>query len=161
MTQMKVRDIMTTQVVTLKGTNTIKQATKKLAVDNISGAPVVDDNNKLIGMISETDILKLVLKYQKELNLKDPSLHILTVPMDDVDIEDEKLREASKKISETLVSDIMTQTILTTVPSEKIIDVVQAMMEYGVKRIPVLEKGVLVGIISRGDIIFSIYKRKV
>ena len=158
---MKVRDVMTTQVVTLKGTNTVKQATQKLAVDNVSGAPVVDDHSRLVGMISETDILKLVLKYQTELNLKDPSLHILTVPMDDQDIEDEKLREASKRISETLVSDIMTKTIMTTVPNEKIIDVVRAMMDYGVKRIPVLEKGVLVGIISRGDIIFSIYKRKV
>lgn len=151
---------MTTQVVTLKGTNTVKQATVKLAVDSVSGAPVIDSDHKLIGMFSETDILELVLKYQAKLNLDNPSLHILTIPMDE-DIQDDDLRTASKEISETLVQDLMTKTVLTTTPDADIIDVVKAMVEKGVNRIPVLEKGVLVGIISRGDIIFSIYKRKV
>lgn len=151
---------MTTQVVTLKGTNTVKQATVKLAIDSVSGAPVIDSDHKLIGMFSETDILELVLKYQAKLNLDHPALHILTVPMDE-DILDDDLRTASKEISETLVGDIMTKTVLTTTPDADIIDVVRAMIDKGVNRIPVLEKGVLVGIISRGDIIFSIYKRKV
>lgn len=161
MAQLKVRDVMTAQVVTLKGTNTVKQATVKLAIENVSGVPVIDNNRKLVGMLSETDILELVMRYQKDLNLKDPSLYILTVPMDDENIADEKMREASKKISETLVQDIMTKTVVTTSPNENIIDVVKAMLERGVNRIPVIEKGVLLGIISRGDIIFSIYKRKV
>lgn len=151
---------MTTQVVTLKGTNTVKQATVKLAVDGVSGAPVIDNDHRMIGMISETDILELVLRYQAKLNLDNPALHILTVPMDE-DIKDDDLRKASKEISETLVQDLMTKTVLTTTPDANIVDVVKAMIEKGVNRIPVLEKGVLVGIISRGDIIFSIYKRKV
>lgn len=151
---------MTTQVVTLKGTNTVKQATVKLAIDSVSGAPVIDSDHKLIGMFSETDILELVLRYQAKLNLDNPSLHILTIPMDE-DIQDEDLKLASREISETLVQDLMTKTVLTTTPDADIIDVVKAMIEKDVNRIPVLEKGVLVGIISRGDIIFSIYKRKV
>lgn len=161
MTQLRVRDVMTTQVVTLKGTNTVKQATVKLAIDSVSGVPVVDNDHRLIGMLSETDILALVLKYQAKLNVDNPSLYILTVPMDEDNIEDDELRAASKEISETLVENIMTKTVLTTTPDAKIIDVVKSMMDMGVNRIPVLEKGVLVGIISRGDIIFSIYKRKV
>ena len=43
MGQLRVRDIMTTQVITLLGTDTVKDATITLAVDNLSGAPVVDD----------------------------------------------------------------------------------------------------------------------
>lgn len=160
MTQLKVRDVMTTQVVTLRGTDTVKQATVKLAIDSVSGAPVVDDDHKLVGMFSETDILELVLRYQAKLNLENHSLYILTVPMDE-DIQDEDLRRASKEISETLVQDLMTRTVLTTTPDANIIDVVRGMIDKDVNRIPVLEKGVLVGIISREDIIFSIYKRKV
>jgi len=159
MTQLKVRDVMTTQVVSLKGTDTVKQATVKLAVNGVSGAPVIDSDHKMIGMFSETDILELVLRYQTKLNLDNPSLHILTVPMD-LDIPDENLRAASKEISETLVRDLMAKTVLTTTPDANIVDVVKAMIEKDVNRIPVLEKGVLVGIISRGDVIFSIYKRK-
>jgi CBS domain-containing protein len=40
-------------------------------------------------------------------------------------------------------------------------EVLRTMLKMGINRIPVLEKGVLVGIISRGDIIFSLYKKKV
>jgi CBS domain-containing protein len=86
---------------------------------------------------------------------------MLSMPMDDENIMDAKMRDAIKRISETLVQDIMCKTLVTTSPSEKIINVVKAMLERGVNRVPVLEKGILVGIVSRGDIIFSTYKRKV
>jgi CBS domain-containing protein len=151
---------MTTQVVTLKGTDTVRQATVRLAIENLSGLPVVDGKKNLIGIVSETDILDLLLKYQAELNVHDPSLYILSMPMDDEEIKDEKMRAAIKVISETHVQEIMTKTVLTTSPNEKIINVVKAMIDRGVNRIPVLEKGVLVGIVSRGDIIFATYKRK-
>ena len=161
MSQQLVRDVMTTQVVTLKGTDTVRQATVKLAIENLSGLPVVDDNKKLVGMLSETDILELVLRYQAELNIDDPSLYMLSMPMDDENIKDAKMRDAIKHISEMPVEDIMAKTLITTSPNEKIINVVKAMIERCVNRVPVLEKGVLVGIVSRGDIIFATYKRKV
>ena len=160
MTQIRVRDVMTTQVVTLKATNTVKQATVKLAVDSISGVPVVDEKNRIIGIVSETDILNLLLKYQAKLNIDDPSLYMLLSPMDD-DSQEEHVRAAGKAISETLVKDIMTVTLITTTPDAKLVDVVKVMIERGVNRIPVLEKGVLVGVISRADVIFAVYKRKV
>ena len=161
MAQQLVRDVMTTQVVTLRGTDTVRQATVKLAIENLSGLPVVDGKKALVGMLGETDILELVLRYQAELNIDDPSLYMLSMPMDDENIKDPKMREAIKRISETKVEDIMCKTLVTTSPSEKIINVVKAMIERCVNRVPVLEKGVLVGIVSRGDIIFSTYKRKV
>jgi len=161
MAQQLVRDVMTTQVVTLKGTDTVRQATVRLAIENLSGLPVVDSNKNLIGMLSETDILDLVMKYQAELNIDDPGLYMLSMPMDDENIKDEKMRDAIKHVSETLVQDIMAKTVVTTSPNEKIINVVKAMLDRCVNRIPVLEKGFLVGIVSRGDIIFATYKRKV
>jgi len=126
---------------------------------NISGAPVVDDDRRLIGILSETDILELLMRYQGRLSADNPSLHILESPMDDV-AGDEDLKRVSDEISETLVKDIMTKTVLTTTPDALIVDVVKEMIHFTVNRVPVLEKGVLVGIISRGDIIFSIYKKK-
>jgi len=159
MVKLHVRDLMTTQVITLKGTDTIKQATVLFALHDISAAPVVDDDRHLIGILSETDILELVMKHQKELSIDHPSLYMLASPMDDIP-EDESVKKASDTISNTLVKEIMTKTVLTTTPDAQIVDVIEEMIKKTVNRVPVLEKGVLVGIISRGDIIFSIYKKK-
>lgn len=160
MGQLKVSDIMTTQVISLLGTDTLKDATITLAVDNLSGAPVVDDDNRLIGILSECDILKVILDHEENLSSKNPVLHLLAFPMD-ANIDDPQLKAAADKISEIRVSDIMIRDIITTSPNAEIIDVLRLMIDSDVNRIPVLEQGVLVGIVTRGDIIFSIYKRKI
>jgi CBS domain-containing protein len=138
----------------------VKQATLHFALNNVSGAPVVDDGNHLIGILSETDILGLVMKYQDKLSIDHPSAYMLESPMDDATEKDQDVRKASDAISNTQVKDIMTRTVLTTTPDAMIVDVVEEMIRMTVNRVPVLEKGILVGIISRGDIIFSIYKKK-
>ena len=79
----------------------------------------------------------------------------------DANIDDPQLKAAADKISQIKVSDIMIRDIITTSPNAEIIDVLRLMIEKDVNRVPVLEKGVLVGIVTRGDIIFSIYKRKI
>lgn len=160
MKELRVRDLMTTQVVTVKPTDTIKRATIKFAVDNVTGAPVVDNRNHVIGFISENDILGLILKYQDRLD-KDMNPHsLLSLPMDG-ESGDEALNEANRAISEMKVEDIMIRSVLTTSPDEKTIHALKKMMQLNVNRIPVLEQGVLVGILSRSDIIFYIYKKKV
>ncbi len=158
MGQLKVSDIMTTQVISLLGTDTLKDATITLAVDNLSGAPVVDEDNRLVGILSECDILKVIMDH--EVNLENPVLHLLAFPMD-ANIDDPQLKEAADKISKIKVEDIMIRDIITTSPNAEIIDVLRLMIDKDVNRVPVLEKGVLVGIVTRGDIIFSIYKRKI
>lgn len=151
---------MTTQVVTLKEDDTVRDATLTFAVDNVSGAPVIDREYRLVGILSENDILGLIIKYDSKLNFEDPDLHMLLDPLD-TDTLDDAMKQASKEISETRVGDIMTRTVLTTSPESKIMDVLKAMIGMDVNRVPVLEKGVLVGIVTRGDIIFSIYKKKI
>ncbi|MDR0508387.1 MAG: CBS domain-containing protein [Candidatus Methanoplasma sp.] len=161
MTELRVRDLMTTQVSTVKATDTVKRATIKFALDNSTGAPVVDNRNHVIGMITEKDILSLIIKYQKKLD-DDPTTNrsLLSLPMDG-DIHDPALVEAIKAISEMTVEDIMTRSVLTTSPDEKIVEALKKMMSLNVNRLPVLEKGVMVGILSRSDIIFYIYKKKI
>jgi len=161
MNELRVRDLMTTQVLTVKPTDTVKRAIIKLAVDNVTGAPVVDNRNHVIGIITENDILGLILRYQNKLD-QDPSTDhsLLSLPMDGV-IADKALVEANKAISEMKVEEIMNRSVLTTTPDEKIVEALKMMMQLNVNRLPVLEKGVLVGILSRSDIIFFIYKKKV
>lgn len=157
---MKVRDIMTTQVIALLDTDTVKDATILLAVDNLSGAPVVDDDFHLIGIVSECDILKLILDRDDLLKTENRSLHLLAFPMD-AKIDDPELKAAAEEISQKCVTEIMTKDVITTTPDAEIVDVLRIMVRKDVNRVPVLEKGVLVGIVTRGDVIFSIYKRKI
>lgn len=160
MGQIKVRDIMTTQVITLSDTATIKDATITLAVDNLSGAPVVDDDYRLCGILSEMDILNLIMKQEAELKVENPVLHLLAFPMD-AKFDDPELEAAATKFSKTKVKDVMVKDVITTTPDAEVVDVLAIMLDKDVNRVPVLEKGVLVGIVTRGDIVFSIYKRKI
>lgn len=160
MKELRVRDLMTTQVLTVKPTDTIKRATIKFAVDNVTGAPVVDNRNHVIGMITENDILGLILKYQDRLDRDMNPNSLLSIPMDG-ESSDPGIAEANRAISEMKVEDIMVRSVLTTSPDEKIVQALKKMMQLNVNRIPVLEQGILVGILSRSDIIFYIYKKKV
>jgi Predicted transcriptional regulator, contains C-terminal CBS domains len=160
MKELRVRDLMTTQVVTVKPTDTVKRATIKFAVDNVTGAPVVDNRNHVIGILTENDILGLILKYQDELDKNTEYHSLLSSPMDG-NTSDELVASANLAISEMKVEDIMTRSVLTTTPDSEIVEALKCMMKLNVNRLPVLEQGVLVGTISRSDIIFYIYKRKV
>ena len=158
---LRVRDLMTTDVVTLQPTDTIKTAAIKFAVDNISGAPVVDNRNHLLGIVSQNDILRTLLKYQDLLDKDNPEgLSILKHSLDSGEGGD-RIVKAVDEISDMEISTIMTYSTLTTSADAPILDVLRAMINMDVNRVPVIEKGVLIGIISRGDITFALYKRKV
>lgn len=60
--QLTVDKVMTRDVVTVKATDLMSQATRLMLEKKISGLPVVDDNGKLVGMITESDIFRMVVK---------------------------------------------------------------------------------------------------
>ena len=158
MSQLRVRDLMTTEVITVKPTDTIRQAVIRMAIDNVTGAPVVDNRNHVLGIITQTDILKLILRYQEKLD-KQGAGHLLDSPMD-VSGSSDAVSSVNKEISEMKVEDLMIHSTLYTTPDAEIIEVLRLMMKLDVGRLPVLEQGVLVGTVSRSDIIFYIYKKK-
>jgi CBS domain-containing protein len=161
MTKLKVRDLMTTEVLTLRPDDTIKKAAIRLALDNVSGAPIVDEKNHLLGFVSENDILNTIMKYQIKLDKNNSGDRLLDYSMDSLLDNDDDLKKASEEISNIEMSSIMVRSVMTTSPDAPIMEVLMTMLRLGINRIPVLEKGVLVGIISRGDIIFALYKKKV
>ena len=161
MTKLKVRDLMTTEVLTLRPEDTVKKAATKLALENVSGAPIVDNKNHLLGFVSENDILKVIMKYQARLDMELEKGNLLDYSMDALGEPNEQLKEIYEEISNIPMSSLMVRSVMTTSPDAPIIEALRTMLTLGINRIPVLEKGVLVGIISRGDIIFALYKKKV
>jgi CBS domain-containing protein len=158
MRRLSVRGIMTSSVISLKESDSLHKASITLAVNGISGAPVVDEKEHLLGMLSSMDILRFIKGYKDRMHLDQPAL-LLAVPMDD-DVEDEDLKRAYREISETKVGEIMTKDIHSVNPDDKLIDALDLMLEKGVRRLPVVEKERVVGIISRKDMVWAIYRDK-
>ncbi len=153
---MLAKDIMTKDVVVLKPNETIKEATQKFAEHNISGSPVVDKNNKIIGILSESDILAALKTHYKELKMVYPSMTLIGVSFIELSKQKE-LFEAFKEVGSTPISDVMQKAVHSTASDAPVEAVIKIMNENNVNRIPVVDNKKLKGIITRGDIIKGLH----
>ncbi len=141
-----VRDVMTTQVVTVKQNADLHEAARLLSENRISGMPVVDDANRVIGVISEADIL-ILAGMKKEHTFKDILRNILGEPV------------PSRKSGDK-VRDVMSFPPLTSKADDDVREVALIFDERRIKRLPVVDdEGKLLGIISRADIVRAIGKK--
>jgi CBS domain-containing protein len=129
---LKVSDFMTTKLVSFKEEDTIFDVITKLLKHNISGGPVLCEDAKLIGVISEGDCLKEVVK-GKYLNMPN--------------------------ISGT-VKDYMTVNVISIHPDTSIFEAAQKFLELKIRRFPVVKEGKLVGQISQRDIMNAMAQLK-
>ena len=140
------RDIMTKEVITVQEDMTIEALGRIFIEKRISGAPVIDNKEKLVGIVTENDLVR-----------KNSRLHIPTVvrifdafvPLGGTDRVEEEIR----RMSASTVSEICTRTVVTVAPDATLQDVSSLMFEKGVHLIPVLDAGRIVGIIGKIDII--------
>lgn len=143
---MKVGEIMSTKVVTVKVGTTIEEVARLLAEKNISGVPVVDEKGKLAGIVTHKDLL------YKDMEPRLPAaVEILggVIYLRGVHRYNEEL----KKLVATKVEDIMTKDVATAREDAEIEEVARLMVDRGVNRIPVVREGALVGIVGRADIV--------
>ncbi|MGD0633037.1 MAG: CBS domain-containing protein [Beijerinckiaceae bacterium] len=144
---MRVDEIMTKTVETIRSDATIYEAITKLVQHRISGLPVVDGAGKLVGMVTEGDLLR-----RAELGTahKHRELPGLFGGRDRVVHEEAKdyVRDHSKR-----VSDIMTRNPVSVHESTALSEAVALMEQHGIRRVPVVTLGGLVGILSRSDLV--------
>ncbi|MGV8146085.1 MAG: CBS domain-containing protein [Alkaliphilus sp.] len=143
---MLVKDIMTKHVFTVKKEEKIENAVKILMDNNFSGMPVVDDENKVIGVITEGDLI-----YRSK-KLRIPTF--FTILDSYIFLESMKnLEKQIKKMVGYRVEDVMTADVITVKEDTTIEEVATLMTRKKINRIPVVREGVLVGVVSRRDII--------
>lgn len=128
----QVKDFMTKKLITFAPGDSMFKVMDILTEKGISGAPVVDHKNRLVGVISEGDCLKQVVRGKY---LNSPEL-----------------------IGE--VRDYMTTDIKTVAPEEDILGVAQKFLKMRVRRFPVLDQGKLVGQISQRDVLVAVQNLK-
>jgi CBS domain-containing protein len=150
---MKVRDVMTIDVVTLNEYMSVREAAKILAECNISGAPVLDSDGELVGMLTETDILRSVKAAADEVHMVFPSIHTMGVMFELAKGETE-IMEAFEEQANTVVMDVMTKNVFTCRPATDLNEVAAILVKKGINRLPVVDsEGLVVGIVTRGDIV--------
>ncbi len=130
---MKVKDIMITDVVTLSPDDTFYDIVELFSEKKISGAPVVD-KSKPIGMVSESDIMGFV-----------SDKHLVAM----IEKEDKGMKEKTSMKAK----DFMNKKIISVSSNDDLGKVIQLLDEKDINRLPVVDKGKIVGIITRADVV--------
>lgn len=144
---MKIKDIMTRDVITVTRETTIKEVARLLVSHKVSGLPVVDENGKVIGVVSEGDLI-----YQ-DMKLHTPAF--LEILGGIIYLENpQRLGHDLMKMTASKVGAIMTSKVFTINEDASVSDAATLMIEKKVNRLPVVDKeGKLVGIVTRQDLI--------
>lgn len=143
---MKVKDVMTSPVVSIEPDSTVPQAVRIMLQRHISGLPVVDKAGRLVGIVTEGDLLR---RAETGTERKRPRwLEFLVGPGK---LAEEYTRAHARKISEVMTADPLTVTEDT--PLE---DVVRLMEKRRIKRVPVARGQEIVGIVSRANLIHAL-----
>ncbi len=145
-TRTPVAEVMTRNVISIKRSADLHEAARILSDNRISGMPVVDDSNHVIGVISEADVLVLA-GMAREHTFKDILRNLLGEPV--------PARKSGSK-----VGDVMSFPPITSKADDEIGDVAKILDERRIKRLPVVDnEGKLIGIVSRHDIVRSIGRK--
>ncbi len=143
---MLVKEIMTKNPITVTVTMEIFKAAKILLDRRINGVPVLDGNGKLVGILCQSDIIA----QQKKLPV--PSLFSFLDGY--INLSSMKnLEKEVRKIAATAVSDAMTPNPVTVTPDSSIETVAALMVDHNLHTLPVVEKGSLVGVVGKEDIL--------
>ena len=143
---MKVKDFMTCQVVTVTPETSILEAARLMLEHKISGLPVVTDGRRVVGIISERDLLR-----GGNSDVQTERSHWLRLMIERVNLVDESARFQERVVREVMPPDPVT--ITETAPLE---EAGRLIGENDIKRLPVVRDNKLVGIIARADIVRAI-----
>ncbi|HEY7522326.1 MAG TPA: CBS domain-containing protein [Candidatus Limnocylindrales bacterium] len=139
---MDVRDLMTRRVITVGPDTTLKEAIRLMDRHRVSGLPVVDASERLLGVLSETDVLV------KEAGTTGQPRSRFAWLLGDHDAT----IAVRSKVDAATVAEAMTSPALTIAADELVHEAAALMLSRRINRLPVVDDGRLVGIITRTDV---------
>jgi CBS domain-containing protein len=140
---MKVADVMTRRVVSVKPETLVVEAARLMLQEGISGLPVIDDGEHLVGIVTEGDFLR-----RGETRTERRRPRWLELLLGHGRLTDEYVRSHGRKVEEVMMRDVAKVTEQTTLA-----EAVRIMERRRVKRLPVLHRRKVVGILSRANLI--------
>ena len=142
---MRAKDIMVTTVTTVGPETSVRDVAKVLLANRISAVPVIDDQGRLVGIISEGDLVR-----RTELGTHHRRSWWLELISG---INKEALAKRFLKSHGRKVRDVMTTNVVTAKPTTLLRDIATVLEKNRIKRVPIVVKGQVVGIVSRANII--------
>src|SRR5215475_13769276 len=143
---MKAHDVMTWGTITVEPEASVARAVRLMLQNRISGLPVVDGSGQLVGMVTEGDFLS-----RGELGTRRQRPRWLEFLLGPGRLAAEYVRSSGQKVME-----IMTIELKTITPETPLDEVVRLMERHRIKRLPVVEDGKLVGIVSRANLLHAL-----
>jgi CBS domain-containing protein len=143
---MKAHDVMTWGTITVEPDASITRAVRLMLQNKISGLPVVDADGQLVGMVTEGDFLR-----RGELGTERHRPRWLEFLLGPGRLAAEYVQSSGQKVSE-----IMTPEPKTITPETPLDEIVRLMERHRIKRLPVVQDGKLVGIVSRANLLHAL-----
>jgi len=146
----KAKDIMSAPAISITENHTLQEVLELMAENNFSGLPIVDSDNKVIGIISNTDIIRYsqqssVIPLSNLSGWISPYANITDLA---------SVRKGFEMLNKTKAGQIMTKKVYTVSQDTDATEIAQLMNQRKVNRIPVVDsEGKLVGIVTRGDMV--------
>jgi CBS domain-containing protein len=128
------RDVMTSPVVSVTADTRVKRAAALLATGGYTALPVVDENERLVGIVSEADVVRGRFP-------RDPRSRITAT------------HEPGTPTAAAMVGEVMSTDVLSVHTTTDVVDLVAVMLEHGVRSIPVVDGARAVGIVTRRDLV--------
>ena len=148
---LKVRDIMTSDPLKARPEEDISRAAKLLLEKHINGLPVVDDDNVLVGILTQSDLVAM----QKKFPL--PTIFTLLdgiLPLSSMS----KVEKEVEKMTASTVEQAMTPDPVHVSPDTAVEEVAQLMADNKFHTLPVVEEDKLVGVLGKEDVLRTLYK---
>lgn len=142
-------DIMTREVRVISPDAEVQAAARIMAESGISALPVVDEQRRLLGIVSEGDLL-----HRRELRTERRRswwLEFLATP--------ETLAAEYIKSHSVKVSDVMSRPVISVAETAPLGEIAAVLEKHRIKRVPVLSSGAVVGIVSRADLVAALARR--
>jgi CBS domain-containing protein len=140
---MKARDVMVSPVITVKPSFSVKEVAKTFLERRISAAPVVDDQGKLVGIVSEGDLM-----HRAEAGTERQRSWWLRALTAEETLAAEYVKAHARK-----VADVMTRDVITATADTPLHEIAALLEKNSIKRVPIVKNGQLVGIVSRANLI--------
>jgi CBS domain-containing protein len=141
--KMEAADVMVSDVITIGPEESVAEAARLMALNDISALPVVDDDDRLVGIISEADLMR-----REEIGTEIQRPWWIEAMTPATKLAAEFAKSHSKR-----VEDLMSRDVITATEDARLSEIAALLERHHIKRVPITRDGDLVGIVSRGNLI--------
>ena len=140
---MKARDVMVRDVITIGPRDTVAHAAKLIAQNDVSALPVIDDHGRLVGLISEGDLMN-----REEIGTEIHHPWWIEAVTPGATLAAEFAKSHGKRVEE-----VMSENVITATEDTSLADIAALLERNRIKRVPIVQHGELVGIVSRSNLV--------